>query len=177
MTHSEIERAIFLRVFHDLMKSEQTIAKEDCARVMADGSKLTAFTESKQTLGTVTKSNPKPIARVEDAAEFEDWIHATFPDRIKEVPDFGPADQVAAVLAEHAPHLLQGVRQVIPESLREQALRIAATREVPGTRIHHPEGVISVRPTGVARQLVADMLAGRVAIPAGLAGRELEDGQ
>src|SRR5690606_33413848 len=104
-------------------------------------------------------------------------IHETFPTRIKTVPEFGPADKVAAVLREHAPELLQGERYVIPESLREQALRIAATQQVPGTRIYHPEGVISVRPTGVARQLVADMLAGRVAIPAGLAGRELEDGQ
>lgn len=175
MTDPNIERLILLRVFHDLVKAEQTSAKEAVGDAMTDGSKLTAFTESQQTLGTVTKSNPNPVARIIDAEEFEDWIHANYPDRIRTVPVFGPPEEVSAVLAEHAPHLLRE-RRVIPESLREQALRIAATTDVPGTRRHHPEGTVSVRPASAARQLVADALAGRIAMPAALATRELEAG-
>lgn len=127
---------------------------------LANGSKITAKDpRTNLSLGSVYRTDPKPVGTETDRAELDDWLRTEYPDKLETKVKFGPPEEVAAVLAEHAPHLLHVAEGVIPDWLREQALKLAATRDVPGTGRVFPDGVLTVKPTDHARQVIATLLA------------------
>ncbi|MFD3426054.1 hypothetical protein [Nocardia fluminea] len=156
----DIYRLALLSEFVKLAAQARNDLRAETFPRLPNGTKLTArHPRTGESLGTVSMSDPDPTAYVVDNAVFEAWVREQNPGELETVRGFGDLAQVAAVLAEHAPHLLTETR-VIPESLRERALKAAAVQTVPGTARLTPEGTLSVRPNGVATELVRAALVG-----------------
>ncbi|WP_280330306.1 hypothetical protein [Nocardia wallacei] len=155
-----VNRAV---VFHQLMNvvdAEKSKAKAGLSGHMARGSKLTSHHPTTgRSLGTVSMSDPAPAAKVEDPEAFEAWIRGRYADRLEKRLVFGPPEEVAAVLLQHAPHLVREVLD-IPKSLEKLALRDAAELPVPGTVQYQPGGTVSVRANAHAARLVRELMAG-----------------
>lgn len=154
-----VNRSVLLHELHKVVDAEKTITKAALAQHMSRGSKLTSHhPATKVALGTVSMSDTKPAAKVEDEEAFESWVRVHYSDQLQIRLQFGPPEEVAAVLAEHAPHLVSQVVDV-PESVRKKALADAAVRDVPGTFRYTPGGTVSVRANAQAELVVRDLLA------------------
>lgn len=151
-------------VLAELAKTARDAASEyrrELDRRMPPGSKLTAFdprSEETVTLGTVNRSNPDPIPVVADRKAFERWCLRTYADQVEQWLEFGPPEEVGAVLAEHAPHLVT-VHQSLPPEIAEQALKRAETEQIPGTKRQAAVPQLTVRTTAQAREVVRELLA------------------
>ncbi|MBA4858011.1 hypothetical protein [Nocardia farcinica] len=163
-TDSLVMRAAVLAAAEKSVGEQAKTYRAELNRRLSRGSKLTAFDprDTTRTLGTVSMTNPRPQAQVVDREAFERWCRLNYPDQVETWPEFGDPAEVAAVLAEHAPHLLT-VHRSVPVEIQERALDRAAVEDVPGTTRYMPRPTLQVRPTGHARAVVAELLA---AIPA-----------
>lgn len=129
--------------------------RSELYRRMARGSKSTAFdpADALCSLGTVSLSNPKPEAYVTDADAFDAFCRVRHPDKIERWVEYTDHDAVAALVAEHAPHLLILHQSVTAEG-REEALRQANVEPVPGTGRRLPNPSLTVNTTVHARTAV-----------------------
>ncbi|MEU1550278.1 hypothetical protein [Nocardia sp. NPDC005745] len=156
-----IARTAVLAALLKRIKKDHDLARNELRQRMSRGMKLTGLDpRTDDSLGTATMSDPKQVANVTDPTAFDDWIRTTYPDRLTERTVFGRTDEIAAVLKEHAPHLLLRDTQVISSALRDEALKVAATTDVPGTKRSRPDPTLTVRETSAAHRLVRDLLAG-----------------
>ncbi len=138
--------------------ADEVMAKGDniAARATIDGQDIK--------LGRVGKSDPKPVARIIDHAAFDRWLAEHVPDCVDQHPEFGPAEEVAAVLNEHAPHLLSFPGSVADwarsAELRnaEAAAKRGETPAADGVEVTIPDGVVSVRETPEARAAVLTLI-------------------
>jgi len=135
------------------MKKGDSIA----ARVEIDGRDVK--------LGKVTMTDPKPVARITDQDALDGWIAAHDPDAVIQRPVFGPDAEVAAILDEHAPHLLSFVGEVAQWarsaelSRAEAAHRAGSMPLAPGIEVTVPDGVVSVgKETPEARDAVLTLI-------------------
>ncbi|WP_280499416.1 hypothetical protein [Nocardia cyriacigeorgica] len=161
--------AIRAAVLADLQKAvgeQVTKHRRELAGRLKRGSKLTAFDprDDTRTLGTVTMTNPTAQARITNREEFERWCRVTWPEKVEVWHEFGDPAEVAAVLSEHAPHLLT-VHQSVPVETEEAALIRAATEDVPGTERYTPRPTLQVRPSKHARTVVNELLADMPGLP------------
>ncbi len=135
------------------MKKGDSIA----ARVDVDGRDVK--------LGKVTMTDPKPVGRVTDRDALDAWLTKHVEGAVIERPAFGPDAEVAAVLNEHAPHLLTFVAEVA-EWARSAALfkaeaahRAGSKPLAPGIEVTTPDGVVSVgKETPEARAAVLTLI-------------------
>ena len=110
-------------------------------------------------LGSVSLSEPALKARVVDDDAFQAHCEATG-DATVSVAVTGPLEEVLAVLAEHAPHLI-GERTYIPDWLTKQELDRAESGEsVPGVEVSETAPRLIVRPKDAAMREAAAILAG-----------------
>lgn len=152
-----VNQAVLVAQFvKTIMGEKERVAGELAAR-FAKGDKKTAHAMNGSPLGTVSMSDPAAKAEIVDVEVFEGWVRSEYADQLETVLGFGPADAVAAVLAEHAPELLTS-EQVIPAWLRSNLLTMAAKEDIPGTRSVRPAGSISIRPNANAAQIVREIL-------------------
>lgn len=120
------------------MKKGDSIA----ARVDVDGRDVK--------LGKVTMTDPKPVGRVTDRDALDEWLTKHVEGAVIERPAFGPDAEVAAVLNEHAPHLLTFVAEVAEWARAaalikaESAHRAGSKPLAPGIEVTVPDGVVSV---------------------------------
>jgi len=135
------------------MKKGDSIA----ARVDVDGRDVK--------LGKVTMTDPKPVGRVTDRAALDAWLTKHVEGAVIERPVFGPADEVAAVLNDHAPHLLSFVGEVADwarsaaVTKAEAAHRAGSPPLAPGIEVIVPDGVVSVgKETPEAREAVLTLI-------------------
>lgn len=158
-----VDRAVIVKQLAKTIAKYGDDIKIELDKRLNKGDKKTAHTPAGDKLGTVSVSDPEPKAEVVDVEQFEAWIREHHADDLDVVFGFGPADVVAAVLAEHAPDLLTR-ETAIPTWLRANCLRLAVNRDIPGTRKVRPVGVVSIRPNALAEEIVRELLAGS-AIP------------
>lgn len=110
-------------------------------------------------LGSVSLSEPALKARVVDDAAFQAHCEDTG-DATVSVAITGPLEEVLAVLAEHAPHLI-GERTYIPDWLIKQELEKAEAGEaVPGVEVSETAPRLIVRTKDTAMREAAQILAG-----------------
>jgi hypothetical protein len=135
------------------MKKGDSIA----ARVDVDGRDVK--------LGKVTMTDPKPVGRVTDRAALDEWLTKHVEGAVIERWAFGPDAEVAAVLNEHAPHLLTFVAEVAEWaraaalSKAEAAHRAGSKPLAPGIEVTVPDGVVSVgKETPEARAAVLSLI-------------------
>lgn len=110
-------------------------------------------------LGSVSLSEPGCKAKVVDDAAFQAHCEATGETTVSVVVD-GPLEEVLAVLAEHAPHLI-GERTYIPDWLIKQELEKAEAGEtVPGVEVVETAPRLIVRTKDAAMREAAQILQG-----------------
>ncbi|WP_147404148.1 hypothetical protein [Nocardia panacis] len=159
-TETLAARAAVLADLAKFVGEQRDLHKAELSKRMPRGSKITGRHPADDTLslGTVTMSDPRAEAYIVDRDAFEKWCRSTYPSRIEVWPEFGPAEEVAAVLAEHAPHLVT-IHSSVPGPVKEQALDRAESEDVPGTERRLPTPVLSVRATTNARAVVRAMVS------------------
>ena len=156
----DINRLVMVSEFVTLAAKARNALRAETIPRLPNGMKVTArHPGTGKSLGTVTMSDPEPEVFVVDEAVFEAWVREQNPGDLETVRGFGDPAEVAAVLAEHAPHLLTETR-VIPEWVRERALKAAAVQTVPGTTQITADAGMTVRPSKAATELVRAALVG-----------------
>ncbi|WP_280245535.1 hypothetical protein [Nocardia abscessus] len=165
-------RTVVLAALASVIKETADEHRRELDKRMPRGSKLTSMDprDETATLGTVNQSNPAPTAVITNRDEFERWCRVTFGDQVEQWLEFGPPEEVGAVLAEHAPHLVT-VHQSLPGEVVERALQRAAKEHVPGTERRVTRPKLSVYLTDYARTVVRELLASTPLLPELEAGR------
>lgn len=165
-----VRQVVLIAAVKAALTAEDKVIRALIKAALPPGSKVTGFdprdaADNARGFGTATMSNPEPTTEVTDDEVFEAWVRANYADRLGERYEFGPADQIAAVLREHAPHLIETRRDVIGEELRAEVLRIAASVPVPGTRHGKPPSVLSIRITQHGHETAAELLGTAAPVP------------
>jgi hypothetical protein len=129
-------------------------------------------------IGTVSKTDPDDTAEVTDPAAFRDWMATHYPENVRHQRHItGPMDEVVAVLAEHAPHLLSEEAVEVRPWARDEVLRKSVTAgvpvgpggelDVPGVTVKKGKPTLQVRPNAKAEQVIDGLWAsGRLAFDA-----------
>lgn len=156
-------RAVMLRTLASAVMDEQKRVTAELGKRVPQGDRRTAR-DGKTKLGSVSITDPKPVARVTDEAAFQDYLSVKYGDEVSTTVELGDPAEICAVLADHGHDDLYRVVETFPEYVRANALRDALVRDVPGVTVTTPDGVVQVRPAEPAKQLVRDMLAGTALI-------------
>lgn len=154
-------RAATLAALAKYVAEQRDRHKAELAARMPAGSKITGRhpLDDTKSLGAVTMSDPKPEAYVTDHDVFDAYCRATWPNKVETWMEVDPDHpDVIAVLRDHAPHLLT-VHSTVPGEVKERALDLALSEDVPGTKRVNKAPVLSVRATEHARAAVAAMVA------------------
>lgn len=179
-------RALVLAVLAKRVAEEQELTKGEFSRLYEPGTKHTFESPiDGALLGYVQRTRPKPEWRVTDERALREHL-ATFPGCVEEVlqlpvPGIGlveldPADELAQVVAEHAPHMLVREQQVTREAIQAavEESRAQAAPAAPGITLVRPGGQMRVVPdkdaaAAVERMVNAGVVSwdGRPALPAG----------
>jgi hypothetical protein len=114
-------RVAALKSVKDYVCDQYDDARAELDKAMNEGDRLTARSPlDGGKLGTVTKTEPKPSARVSDEQALVDWLAEHYPEalvvRYKVVAS---EEQLRRLLFEHAPELLSQYRRPDPEMVRE----------------------------------------------------------
>lgn len=161
MTNELALRVAALRALRDQAGQAFDEAKTELEKSMEKGDTLAVFSPIDRTeIGSVSKSKPKPAARVADQVAFAAWVGEHHPDEVSSAYEvIGTPRQVAAVLFEHAPHLMRRVPKVSP-ALTSQVLVQSSKlgepigpegeTEVPGIVVETADGRLSCRVTDEA---------------------------
>jgi len=168
-TPSSIAVDLFaLKILGVVVREGTTDRKAAATATMKKGDSIAARVEidgRDVKLGKVTMTDPKPVGRVTDRDALDAWLTKHVEGAVIECPVFGPAAEIAAVLNEHAPHLLSFVDEVA-EWARAAAVAKAeaAHREgslplAPGIEVNVPDGVVSVgKETPEARAAILTLI-------------------
>ncbi|HEY8590826.1 MAG TPA: hypothetical protein VIL55_14870 [Naasia sp.] len=151
------ERLAYLTALGDLVKGEVALQREAVNGVLRRSeAQPVEHPVTGAILCRVRKSNPKATttARITDHVALTEWITREYPERIQVRPAVSEnTDAVLAVLAEHAPHLVDLVTTV-PEWATDEIVRKSVTAgtpcgpdgqaDVPGIAVETREGTPSV---------------------------------
>ena len=158
-----------LKVVSDFTKERYDQARGEVGKVMQAGDRLMARSPIDGTkMGPVTKSDPKPVAKIVDEAALTEWMSAYYPDTLVAGYELAATEnEVVQVLFEHAPHLLKHRKRIKPEVLAEIKRESAAMGcpigpggevDLPGIAIDTPEPVVSCKPDPATALLVVQQL-------------------
>lgn len=139
---------------------ERDRARTEIAQRLPKGCTLSAVDprDGETVIGQVGMTKPSKEARVTDEEAFVAWVFEQHPGEVDTVPVFGDPAEVAAVLAEHAPHLLS-TRKVIPAELRDRVLAAAVVQPIPGTAVTAMPSTLWAKPNAAGKVIVRDALA------------------
>jgi hypothetical protein len=144
-------------------------ARADLGDTLNQGDRVTVYSplDPDRPIGSITKTRPKPVAKVTDEDALTEWLDEHYPNAVehKQVVD-GSHHEVTAVLAEHAPHLLRthlvarpwAVASILRAS--EKAGRPAASEgelDVPGVEVTQPPSALQVVLTADAAELLGGL--------------------
>ncbi|WP_116051911.1 hypothetical protein [Amycolatopsis palatopharyngis] len=188
MTNDDLAlRVAALKVVSDYTTRRYNEARAEAAERMERGDRLMARSPlAGVKVGAVSKSDPKPVARVTDEKAFTDWVRKNYPDRM--VYDFdviGSTQEVVSVLFEHAPHLLRKITKPDPELVREiradsvglgAPVGPAGEADVDGLEVTTPDGIVSCKPDPEALAAVVDLIRADKLSLEGLVRAELPGG-
>lgn len=155
-------RIVLLKALLDEVQVELTAVKTVAAGRWAKGSTLPARSPDDVKLGRVTKSDPKPVARITDRDAFERYVYAEHADEVDTVIVLGDVGEILPILIAAGREDLFTAVQKIPDSLVARLEKRALSVDVPGITVRKPEGVVSAAPAGAAREMVRRLLADRL---------------
>ncbi|MBM4644241.1 hypothetical protein GS464_16715, partial [Rhodococcus hoagii] len=127
-------RVVMLKALADHINREFRYAKGELAERMARGDRLTAR-DGASKLGSVSLSDPKPVATVSDEAAFRDYMSVKYGDEAQAQVELGDAAEICAVLADTGHEDCFRCVRCSRIGCGENALRDALVREVPGVTV------------------------------------------
>lgn len=154
-------RAAVLTALASEVKDQADQHRAELYRRMQPGSKITGRNPFDKTLslGSVDMSDPDPEAFIEDRDAFDAYCRATWPEEIEVWTEINADDEeVVAILREHAPHLVT-VHSTVPGVVREKALELAVSEDVPGTKRRRGLPQLSVNAAKNARSVARSIIA------------------
>lgn len=174
MTNELALRVAALRALRDRAGQAFDDAKTELETSMEKGDTLAVFSPIDRTeIGSVSKSKPKPAARIFNPDAFAAWVGEHHPDEVtSEYEITGTAKQVVDILFAHAPHLIRRVPKVNSKLISQVLTQSSKLGEpvgpegetdVPGIVVETAEGRLSCRITDDAFAAVLAMVqAGRM---------------
>ncbi|MGE0300923.1 hypothetical protein [Pseudonocardia sp.] len=157
MTRLDDLEAVALAELADRVDKRKTAVRALAGRDLADGDRRTIRSPLGDALGSILRTDPDPQWRVTEPHALEQWLRTQHPSGIERgwhvhVPGvdgpvwLDPLDELAVVLAEHAPHLLTAAERVVEQEvalLLEQS-RDQGTPAAPGIERVKPAGSVRV---------------------------------
>lgn len=177
--HAEAFHRLVLAVVKNRVTKAFDAAHKDNG-FLKPGDRLTItdpFDESVK-IGTVSKTDPSNVAAVSDSEAFTAWMAENYPEQVREsVRVTGTHDEVATVLAVHAPHLLSAPRTEVRDWAESAVLKRSAAAgrpvgpgaevDVPGVTVTPGKAGLVVRPNAQAEQVITALWqSGRLAFDA-----------
>lgn len=158
-----------LKVVSDFTKARYDEARGEASEVMQAGDRLMARSPIDGTkMGPVTKSDPKPVAKIVDEAALTEWMGEFYPDNLETGYEIAATEnEIVQVLFEFAGHLLKPRKRIKPEVLAQVKRESAAMGcpigpggevDLPGIAIDTPEPVVSCKPDPATALLVVQQL-------------------
>jgi hypothetical protein len=153
-------KLVMLRKLADMVLEELDRTKQVAALQYPKGASIPARTCDDIKLGKVSKTDPKPVAKVVDKAALEEWLRAEYPDKLDTRIELADMGELLAFLTDSGRTDLFTEVQVVPEHLLKQAEALAVRgRPIPGIEVRRPAGVLQVRTEIAAEYVVRHMLA------------------
>jgi|SRR6267142_1895368 len=174
MTNELALRVAALRALRDQADQAFNDAKAELEKAMEKGDTLAVFSPIDRTeIGSVSKSKPKPAARVVDQDAFAAWVGEHYADEVSSAYEvIGTPRQVAEVLFTHAPKLIRRVSKVSPALTSQVLVQSSKLGEpvgpegetdIPGIVVETADGRLSCRVTDDAFAAVLALIrAGRM---------------
>lgn len=161
-------RVAALKVVSDYATRRYNEARAEAAAKMRRGDRLMGRSPLGEVkVGAVSKSDPKATARISDEQALTRWIAEHYPEHVAYDFDIvGSHEEVAAVLFEHAPHLLRKITIVDQDTIKRIKSESAALgapvgpggeADIEGIEVTVPEGVVSCKPDPNALAAVIDL--------------------
>jgi hypothetical protein len=170
VSHEELTlRVGALKAIKDYVNVAYDEAREAVAAVMRRGDRLTARSPLDDTkIGSVSMTDPKPVARVCDMPALAAWLSENYPDLVADVYEVtATEEQIRALVFEHRPEWLTRKQRVDPrivQQIRERSAIVGAPAgptgeaDVPGIVVETPEPVVTCRPSADALDAVAALI-------------------
>lgn len=154
-------KIVLLKTLSDLVLDEFARAKSIADEQMLKGASIPARTADDVKLGRVTKTDPKPVPRIVDRDELDEWIRTQYPDKLEKRAELGDPGQIVALLRDAGREDLFTEVSDIPDYLYKQAEALAKNgRPVPGIELRYPKPVVSARSEIAAEYVVRQLLSG-----------------
>ena len=153
-------RAVVLKALASAVLDEFNHVKSIAGNQLDKGdSKAARLGDEK--LGRLSKSDPKPTAKVTDPVKFDAYVRTRFADKLELRVELGDTAEICAVLADAGADDLYKHVESIPDWLVQEQLKSALTpgADIPGITVTTPPGVVSATPTPAAKALVQELLA------------------
>lgn len=153
-------RVVMLKAFADVILDALNVDRDDMASRMAKGDRVTARSGDVK-LGSMSLSDPKPVAKVTDNAAFEDYLSIKYGDEAERTVRLGDPAEICAALADAGRDDLFEVVETFPAWVRKAGVDDALIpgRTVPGVTVTVPPGVLSVRTADAAVEAVKSAIS------------------
>jgi hypothetical protein len=158
-----------LKAIKDYATAAYDQAREEIAEAMRRGDRLTArspLDDSK--IGSVSMTDPKPVARVSDMTALTAWLSENYPDLVTDSYEVNATtDQITALVFEHRPEWLHRKQRVDPrivQQIRERSAAVGAPvgpmgeADVPGIAVETSDPVVSCKSAPGALDAVAALI-------------------
>lgn len=154
-----VARAVMAKALINALTKTVKVTKLDLSPEFGKGDKRAGRDpRNDRTVGSVYRTDPEPTAYIRDQKVFDQYLREHYSDQFESVVEFGPEEEIAAVLHEHAPHLLVH-RELPTKAVVDKVLALAVSHDIPGTARTSPEGVLTVKPNDYADRVVDELLA------------------
>ena len=158
-----------LKVVSEYTAQRYEDRRADLVKEMTRGDRRTVVDprDEDAKLASITRTDPKPVVSV-NVPELTPWMAEHYPALTETVTEIIATEkQLAALLFEHAPHLLRRKTRIQPEALIE--LKAACVTlgcvmgpggeaDVPGVRVDRPKSNLSVRLADGAEDRVLSLI-------------------
>lgn len=159
-----------LKWLADYTKKQYDKAHDELARSMKRGARLPGCSPlDDRPLSMAYMSDPDCKLRISDESALVDWMAQHYPDHTEQAQQItGAPDDVLAVVAAYAPHLVSTTTRVCDWAMRELRTVSEANgavtgpggeMDVPGVEINRPNPQLTVRLAKDADDVMADLLA------------------
>lgn len=115
-------------------------------------------------LGTITRTNPKPVAKVEDMAKLMAHVQETNPEELRDVDYINATDdEVLAALKESHPSLVKQRVEVNEQHLNFLLKKAAGSKTFrpPGIKVETPVGTVNIYPADDADEAFQAVIKAR----------------
>ena len=157
-----------------------TAIREDGKKNLVPDERIAAVSPVDGTvLGTITRTNPKPVAKVDDMAELMAHVQETNPEELRDVDYINATeDEVLAALKESHPSLVKQRVEISEQHLSFLLKKAAGSKTFrpPGIKVETPVGTVNIYPADDADEAFQAVIKARAVELDGSINRALPGG-